>query len=75
MAGSIFFLLGCWLGCMVGFFLTGLMVAGRTDREETSRSRSPLVLEPNPFRDLALGFAEETNRSVLSTTTSSPLSQ
>ena len=31
MANSIVFMLGCWLGCIGGFLLAGLMSRSRTD--------------------------------------------
>ena len=38
MAQSLIFLLGCWLGCMVGFVVAGLTSAGRSEQHQDERA-------------------------------------
>ena len=40
MTSSIVFLLGCWIGCIAGFLLAGLMTRSKTEEVTTAYSVS-----------------------------------
>ena len=73
MGSSLIFMLGCWLGCIVGVFLTGLTAASRANSDEIAMGSTQDIARRNPLLSAAQSYVEEAQGRTVPSTMSPPL--